>query len=70
MQGQVVITGATGVIGAEIVAKLAARGEAVVVLARSPESAERNVPGARKYVRWDSDMQDGEWREYIDGPKL
>ncbi|HCD36882.1 TIGR01777 family protein [Chlorobium phaeovibrioides] len=69
MQGQVVITGATGVIGAEIVAKLAARGEAVVVLARSPESAERNVPGARKYVRWDSDMQDGEWREYIDGAK-
>jgi len=69
MHAQIVITGATGLIGAEIVAKLAARGESVVVLARSPESAEKKVPGARKYVRWDSDMANGEWREYINGAK-
>ncbi|MDT9545741.1 MAG: TIGR01777 family protein [Chlorobium sp.] len=69
MHAQIVITGATGVIGAEIVAKLAARGEAVVVLARSPESAAQKVPGARKYVRWDSDLADGEWRDYISGAK-
>jgi uncharacterized protein len=69
MQGHVVITGATGVIGIELALKLIRRGEQVVVLARSPEAAEHKIPGAAKYVRWDSDMESGEWTGFINGAK-
>jgi hypothetical protein len=69
MQGHVVITGATGVIGIELALKLIRRGEQVVVLARSPEAAEQKIPGAAGYVRWDSDMESGEWTGFIDGAK-
>lgn len=69
MEGHILITGATGVIGSELVTALAARGEKVVVLVRSIESAERKVPGAVRYVKWDSDMAEGEWTEYVSGSK-
>jgi uncharacterized protein (TIGR01777 family) len=67
MEGHIVITGATGVIGVEIAQKLIAGGKKVVVFARSPDAASRKVPGAAAYVRWDSDMESGEWVKYIDG---
>ncbi|TCD48273.1 TIGR01777 family oxidoreductase [Chlorobium sp. N1] len=69
MEGHIVITGATGVIGAELVEALTGRGESVVVLARTLESARSKVPGAARYVKWDSDMAEGEWTQYISGAK-
>jgi uncharacterized protein (TIGR01777 family) len=69
MQGHIIITGATGVIGAELAMKLIRRGEKVVVLARSPESAARKIPGAADYVQWDSDMERGDWISFINGAK-
>jgi uncharacterized protein (TIGR01777 family) len=69
MQGHVVITGATGVIGVELASKLIRRGERVVVFARSPEAAAQKIPGAAGYVKWDSDMENGEWTSYISGAK-
>lgn len=69
MRGHVVITGATGVIGVELALKLIGRGERVVVFARSPESASLKIPGAAGYVKWDSDMENGEWTSYISGAK-
>lgn len=69
MQGHIVITGATGVIGAELARNLIGRGEKVVLLARSPESAARKIPGAAEYVKWDSDMKSGEWTGFINGAK-
>jgi uncharacterized protein (TIGR01777 family) len=69
MEGHIVITGATGVIGTELVAALEQRGEVVVVLARSPESAKRKAPGADRYVLWDSDMAEGEWTGLVSGAK-
>lgn len=67
MEGHIVITGATGVIGAEVARRLIDSGRKVVVFARSPEAARAKVPGAAGYVRWDADMADGEWVAAIDG---
>ena len=69
MQGHIVITGATGVIGVQLALKLISRGEEVVLFVRSPESAARKIPGAAEYVHWDSDMESGEWTRYISGAK-
>jgi uncharacterized protein (TIGR01777 family) len=69
MQGHIVITGATGVIGVELARKLIARGEQVVLFVRSPDSATSKIPGATAYVRWDSDRENGDWRGYISGAK-
>ena len=69
MQGHIIITGATGVIGTELVLKLIERGEKVVILSRSPESASRKIPDAAGYVKWDPYMESGEWTGYISGAK-
>ena len=69
MQGHIVITGATGVIGVELALKLIGRGEQVVVFARSPESAARKIPGCAGYVQWDSGLETGAWRDFISGAK-
>ncbi|MFZ4526265.1 MAG: TIGR01777 family oxidoreductase [Chlorobium sp.] len=69
MHGHIIITGATGVIGTELALKLIARGEKVVLLARLPGVAARNIPGAKEYVQWDSDMESGAWSDFINGAK-
>ncbi len=69
MHGHIVITGATGVIGTELALRLIARGESVVVFARLPGVAARNIPGAGEYVQWDSGMDGGDWTGFINGAK-
>ncbi|MCF8216351.1 MAG: TIGR01777 family oxidoreductase [Chlorobium sp.] len=69
MDGHIVITGATGVIGIELVRKLISRGEKVVVLARSTGSAREKAPGAAEYLGWDAGMESGEWVSSVDGAK-
>jgi hypothetical protein len=67
MEGHIVMTGATGLIGAEVARRLIAAGRSVVVFARSPEVASQKIPGAAGYVRWDSDMESGEWTRSLEG---
>ncbi len=67
MDGHIVITGATGVIGKEVAKRLISSGRKVVVFARSPQAAQAKVPGAAAYVHWDSHMITGEWTKWIDG---
>jgi uncharacterized protein (TIGR01777 family) len=67
MEGHIVITGATGVIGSEVARRLIASGRKVVLFARSPITAESKVPGAADYVHWDSDMTTGAWTASLDG---
>lgn len=67
MEGHIVITGATGVIGSEVARRLIKSGRKVVVFARSPQSAAVKVPGAADYVRWDSDMVPDGWSKSVDG---
>lgn len=67
MEGHIVITGATGVIGSEVARRLIGTGRQVIIFARSPKSAEAAVPGAAGYVQWDADMVSGEWTKAVDG---
>jgi hypothetical protein len=67
MEGHIVITGATGVIGSEVARKLIESGRKVVIFARSPQNAAEKIPGAAGYVRWDSDMKVGEWTAALEG---
>ncbi|MBZ4220316.1 MAG: TIGR01777 family oxidoreductase [Chlorobium sp.] len=69
MQGHIIITGSTGVIGVELAKKLILRGERVVLFVRSPESAAQKIPGAADYVHWDSDMERGDWNGFVNGAK-
>ena len=69
MHDHIIITGATGVIGVVLAQKLIGRGEKVVLLARSQESAAQKIPGAAGYVKWDSDMKTGEWTGFFNGAK-
>lgn len=69
MEGHIVITGATGVIGSEVARRLIDSGRKVVIFARSLQAAEAKVPGAASYVHWDSDMDSGAWTEFIDGAR-
>ncbi len=69
MQGHIIITGATGVIGAELTSKLISRGEKVVVFTRSPDNAAKKIPGAVGYVKWDSEIERGEWNGFVNGAK-
>jgi NAD dependent epimerase/dehydratase family enzyme len=63
---RVVVTGATGLIGGALCARLAACGDTVVVFSRDPARARRTVRGARDYVAWRAGL-DGPWREAIEG---
>lgn len=67
MQGHIVITGATGIIGSELSRRLISTGRRVVIFARSPEAAAAKIPGAAAYVKWDADMESGEWTQSLDG---
>jgi hypothetical protein len=67
MEGHIVITGATGVIGREVARRLIDSGRKVVVFARSPQAASASIPGAAGYVRWDSDMKAGDWTASLEG---
>jgi uncharacterized protein len=67
MEGHIVITGATGIIGTELALKLISSGRKVVVLARDTRAAAAKIPGAAGYVRWDSDMTSGDWISSLEG---
>ena len=69
MENHIVITGATGVLGAALSRRLIDRGEKVVLLVRSTGSAAEKIPGAAAYVRWDASMGSGEWFSSIDGAR-
>lgn len=69
MEGHVVITGATGVIGSELAHQLIAEGEEVVVLSRSPTRASLKTPDAAAYAAWDYNSTEGKWTEYINGAR-
>lgn len=51
----VTVTGATGLIGSRLVARLRDRGDEVTVLSRDPDRASRTLPGVRA-VAWDPDQ--------------
>ncbi|RJP58514.1 MAG: TIGR01777 family protein [Ignavibacteriales bacterium] len=62
---RIILTGATGLIGSKVAAKLIERGDEVVVFSRNPNSAKLKIPGAFNYVEWNYDLL-GNWTEQID----
>lgn len=62
---RIIITGATGLIGSKIAAKLIKRGNEVVIFSRNPNSARQKISSAYNYVEWNYDLL-GNWTEQID----
>ncbi len=63
---RVVVTGATGLIGRKLCAKLEARGYRVVVFSRDPEKARRSMSHGSEFVAWTA-AENGPWAGAIDG---
>jgi len=61
---KIIVTGATGLIGNNIVTKLISREDNVIIFSRSPEHAEKKIRGAYDYVKWNYDMK-GDWEESV-----
>lgn len=64
---RVVVTGATGLIGSQLIKVLADRGDHVTAFVRDPDTDAARAPGAAEYVRWSARMGEGEWEEKLDG---
>ncbi len=64
---RVVVTGATGLIGQRLCARLSERGYEVIVFSRNPEQARKVVPGAASYVAWTPTEQHEQWCRSIHG---
>ena len=64
---KIIVTGATGLIGSKLVARLAGRGDEVIAFVRNPARDRARVPQADRYVEWHARHVGGEWREAIDG---
>ncbi|MGE5399512.1 MAG: TIGR01777 family oxidoreductase [Ignavibacteriales bacterium] len=65
MPKKVVITGATGLIGSHLVRALKSRGDELTLLTRSPSAAERILPGAAQYIKWDPG-HGSKWEKCLD----
>ena len=65
---RVAVTGGTGFIGKALVATLLARGDAVLVLTRSPAKAQANVRAHPElaFERWDAEREPATWVGAVD----
>ena len=66
MDRRVIVTGATGLIGAALCRRLQERGYAPVVFSRDPARARTQLPGLGDYVAWEP-AEDGAWASALDG---
>ncbi|MFD9888723.1 TIGR01777 family oxidoreductase [Amycolatopsis sp. NPDC059027] len=66
MTGQVIMTGATGLVGKAVAAALIARRYEVVVLARDPGRARVLVPDAARYLTY-RQGENGDWEAAVTG---
>lgn len=67
MVRNIIVTGATGMIGRPLSRALIERGDRVTVFSRHPETARERVPGAVAYVRWSLDDGDWGWVRVVEG---
>jgi uncharacterized protein len=63
---KIIITGATGSIGQNLVRELSARGDEVIVFTRNPEKAVKKISSKIKIVKWEYEKPE-EWKEYLNG---
>lgn len=60
------VTGAGGLVGRALCAQLAAEGVVFCVLSRSPQRAQRLVPGARSYHLWEPIERGSAWAQLVE----
>jgi uncharacterized protein len=63
---RIIVTGATGLVGRTLSARLISTGNDVVVLSRDPASARQKVPGAAEYFEW-APQRSALWAKAVDG---
>jgi len=64
MKKEIIITGATGLIGRKLCSKLLEQGNEITIFTRNPEAAKKVAKGATKYVRWNYHKPE-EWKDYL-----
>ncbi|MFA7227556.1 MAG: TIGR01777 family oxidoreductase [Melioribacteraceae bacterium] len=62
---KIIVTGGTGLIGKKIAGNLIKRGDAITIFSRNPVNAQKIIPGAAEYIRWDYRLND--WQAAIEG---
>lgn len=62
----IIVTGATGLIGRTLCQRLAERGYRVTVFSRDPQAARKKTPAAHDFVAW-TPAEQGPWSAAIDG---
>ena len=62
---QVIVTGATGLIGQKLIERLTKRGDQAIAFVRNPERDRQRAPGASRYVEWSVSKESGEWRQVL-----
>ncbi|MCJ7554549.1 MAG: TIGR01777 family oxidoreductase [Ignavibacteriaceae bacterium] len=65
MAKKIIITGATGFIGKKLCKALAERGDEVTIFTRSVESAKKDFPFIKNFVKWNYKNPD-EWKFHIE----
>jgi uncharacterized protein len=63
------VTGASGLVGQALCATLVREGVPFCVLSREPERAQRHVPGARSYHRWEPIERGRAWTDVVEGAR-
>ena len=63
---KIIITGATGSIGRNLVQKLTARGDEVIVFSRNSEKAGKKLLLVKKFIKWNYEQPD-EWTNELNG---
>lgn len=63
MNRNIIVTGATGLIGRNISNALIKNNENVIVFSRRPEEAKKIIKGATSYVFWD--YENSNWKKYL-----
>jgi len=64
MKKEIIITGATGLIGRKLCSKLLEQGNEITIFTRNPEEAKKVIKGAKKYVKWNYHKPE-EWKDYL-----
>ncbi|MFI5237490.1 MAG: TIGR01777 family oxidoreductase [Ignavibacteriales bacterium] len=63
---KILITGATGAIGQNLVRRLLTAGNQVFIFTQNPEKAAKKLPEVKRIIKWDYDLKN-EWKHELNG---
>lgn len=64
MNRKIIITGATGLVGTRLCARLAENNDIPIIFTRAPQSAAQKLGNKFQYVKWDYN-QKSDWNDYL-----